>query len=304
MEFFYEEEALNQGKATPSPNGSTAQLTKDEKTNEAFNKFEDDIGDVYEKTAGKLKTLIRDNPSDELRLQIPMMDEATAAKAQEYLKTLDSNLANVENVATSYWNKVSTSSFWSNVTQNLSSTLDTAINLVADDGESSNGNTKNKPVIGGSRTETELRKLSNDKAIYLEYKDTDLKTIDINGKTDEISALLKNDNDLETLMNNIVPEHIAYDKFWSIYFTEKDKVLAEEDKRSKILASSKMTDKDSSKEDDEEEVGWGDDDDEDDEVGSSVVIVKKEDVENNSTDAEKVTKKSGEEEDDEEDDWE
>lgn len=34
-----------------------------------------------------------------------------------YFETLDSNLANMENVATPYWNKMSNSRFWSNITQ-------------------------------------------------------------------------------------------------------------------------------------------------------------------------------------------
>ncbi|CAL9728722.1 protein Dos2p [Monosporozyma unispora] len=319
MEFFYDEEALNQNvdankneSQNDSKDNKGKTLEKDDKTNEVFDKFEDEVGNVYEKATSRLKDIMG-NDSSEVNIQIPLMDDQTAAKAQEYIKTLDSNLANVENVATSYWNKVSSPSFWSNVTQNLSAQVDDIVKIVTENPADDEGPLKrddnddmNKPrksVIGGSRTETELRKLSNEKAIYLEYKkDSNYKELNIKDKTDEISALLKDDKDLARLMNKIVPELIAYNEFWLIYFNEKAKILAMEDKRMKLLATKDSDNKDCK--DETEEIGWGDDDDE--EEDSSVVIVKKEDIQISNESIDKVSHKGKTEndEDDEEDDWE
>lgn len=350
MEFFYEEEALNKAKDQPTndkevkvknDNNSetsvgSSYLNKDERTNQIFDRFEDQIGDVYEKTANKLKEIVSDVNNEGLTIQIPLIDEKTSNKAQKYIETLDNNLANMENVATSYWNKMSNSHFWSNVTQNLATQFENTVSLVSDvinsdvTGTSSkenvnvrNNDSDKKLIIGGSRTETELKNLSNNESIYLEYKpDSDFKEIiNIKDRSQEINKFLKNDKDLENLMNNIVPDSITYTRFWSIYFYERTKILEMEDKRLKLLANKYAKDRDSKKEnrnefstEEEEEVGWGDEDDEDDD--SSVVIINKEDARESNKSGEfksEVDKKeeqsaknnnTDDDNDDDDDDWE
>lgn len=306
MEFFYEEEALNQNAAASQPvsqndskDSHAEHMRKDDKTNEAFNKFEDEVGNVYEKTTSKLKDIMSNDSSD-INIQIPLMDDETAAKAQKYIKTLDSNLASIENVATSYWNKVSSSGFWSNVTQNLSSQVDDIVKIVTenspeDDGPLKHDDDDDSKTIGGNKTKRGLRKLSTDKTIYLEYKkDSSYKEIMIKDKASEISSLLKDDKELDSLMKNIVPELISYNEFWSIYFNEKTKVPTMENE--KIIAAKDSDEKETK---DNETIDWGNDDEE--EEDSSVVIVKKEDIS-----SESIEKASHNEtaDDSDEDDWE
>lgn len=354
MEFFYEEEALNKvknqltndkevdvgNKDKPDNETEASHLNKDERTNHIFNKLEDQIGDVYEKTASKLKEIVNDVNADGLTIQIPLIDEETSNKAQKYIKTLDNNLASMENAATSYWNKMSKSNFWSNVTQNLTTQFENTVNFVSDvinnditstnakdsTNVNDNGNDK-KLIIGGSRTETELKHLSNKESLYLGYKPgIDFKEItDIESRSHEIDQFLKEDKALKTLLNKLVPDSITYTKFWSIYFYERARILDMEDKRLKLVANQYSEDKDmkgkyknspsaeEANKEEEEDVDWGDEDDEDE--YSSVVIVKKEDVEDGSKSSDSNNKEdldvntrnkqnNAEEEEEDDDDWE
>lgn len=141
-----------------------------------------------------------------------------------------------------------------------------------------------------------MRKLSNDKSIYLEFKkDSSYKEINTKDKSDEISSLLKDDKELESLMNEIVPEHISYNEFWTIYFNKKSKVPSMNDDT--IIAPKDSDKKDSA---DNEPIAWGSDEEEEEE-DSSVVIVKKEDISSESI--EKASQKESAEDSDE-DDWE
>lgn len=360
MEFFYEEEVLNKVKDQQKVDKEidvrkeknhdndieVPHLNKDERTNHIFDKLEDQIGDVYEKTVSKLKEIVNDVNTEGLAIPIPLIDEETSTKAQKYIETLDNNLASMENAATSYWNKMSKSNFWSNVTQNLTSQFENTVNFVSDviNNDFPNINSKEhatvkddekdgKVIIGGSRTETELKNLSNNKLLYLEYQPEDnFKEItNIKDRTQEIDQILKKDKDLETLMNKLVPDSITYTKFWSIYLYERARILDREDKRLKLLANEYSKDKDIkekyknspsvesvNKVEEMEEVGWGDEEDDDDD-DSSVVIVKKEDVEDSSKPSylknvedmkkDESNKKNnmdgeGDDDDDDDDDWE
>lgn len=290
MEFAYDEDALNQE--------ATEKIKKDQKTNEAFDKLENELGGVYEIASSKLKSLVKED-KDGIKLDLPI-DEATTKKAQEYLSTLDSNLAQVENVASSYWNKVTTPNFWSSVTDKLSVQLDNVINLTAT--EEKNQTTGNTSSIAGNRTEAEIKKLCNNKDIYLKYEKINLNpNFDIEGKTEEISKILESNKELEALMNSIVPQEIKYKDFWNIYFVKKSEIVEMEEKRKKLLEEAASR---------EEEICWDDDDDNDETREESPVIVKKEDAIEASTEpkreisSEKTETNKTIEEEEDDDDWE
>ena len=247
MDFYYEQEGPQD---VPSDNEG---VTKDEKTNEVFDTFENNFNKVYDRTTKGLQTIIKDD-KDGVKLDIPL-DEATSEKAQAVLTALDNNLAKAEGVAASYWQTVNKPSFWSNITDNLGSRLDQVVQLtnetiaaVSDQGVQD----KTKPAIAGNRTDAELKELSTDKSIYLNAKDDkSLSNADIDLKTDEISKILEENKSLENLMNEIVPQQVSYTAFWTIFLTKRDEILKREEMRKKILVSK---DKDT----EEQEVGWDD----------------------------------------------
>ncbi|CDF90065.1 uncharacterized protein ZBAI_07033 [Zygosaccharomyces bailii ISA1307] len=295
MEFFYDEQAL----ASEQP--STAK--HDEKTEEAFNKLEDEVSKQYDKTAQALKKFVAES-EDGVKLNLPL-DPETSLKAQRYLGQLDSNLQNVEKVAQGYWTKVSNPGFWSSMTNSLSSKLEQVVRV---NDEELNQNAS-KAVVGGNRTESELRALSTDKSIYLDNKSAAPASFDVDDKTEEISKILEKDKDLANLMNEIVPQSIPYKDFWNTYFTLRQKIFEMENNRRKILEG-KQDSKD-------EEIAWDEEEDEtegneeegNDKNREEPVIIKKEDTEqqekkgdNGQEVAEQITRENDEDEDD--DDWE
>lgn len=270
MDFYYEQQTPQETphEGTPAP--------KDEKTNQVFSKFENDLNSAYEKTAEGIKNIMNDNnEGDGVQLDLPI-DEATSEKAQALLSSLDQNLAKVETMASSYWETVKKPSFWSTISDNLGSQLDKVVKITADslsaDGESAassqvNLNIKNQ-TIAGNRTEAELKELSINKQIYLDSKNKQNGSkIDIDSKTEEISEILKINKDLDTLMNALVPLEISYVEFWTVYFAKKDEILKREETRKKILTAGSNgkhgEEQKDAKELQQEEVNW--DDDEEDE---------------------------------------
>lgn len=295
MEFFYDEQAL----ANEQP--STAK--HDEKTEEAFNKLEDEVSKQYDKTAQALKKFVAES-EDGVKLNLPL-DPQTSLKAQHYLGQLDSNLQNVEKVAQGYWTKVSNPGFWSSMTNSLGSKLEQVVRVNDEDLKQN----ASKAVVGGNRTESELRALSTDKSIYLDNKNTAAASFDVDDKTEEISKILEKDKDLANLMNEIVPQSIPYKDFWNTYFTLRQKIFDMENNRRKILEG-KQDSKDV-------EIGWDEEEDEiegneeegNDKNPEEPVIIKKEDTEqqekngdNDREVAKQVTRENDEDEDD--DDWE
>ncbi|CCF57251.1 hypothetical protein KAFR_0C02580 [Kazachstania africana CBS 2517] len=309
MDFVYDEEALNQ----EVPKDKVAK--KDEKTNEVFNKLENELNSVYEKATKEIKKIVQEDDNG-LQLNLPL-DPNTSAKAQKILSDLDSGLANVESVATSYWNKVTAPTFWSNVTEQLSSKLESVglnkpdLNPIKEN-ESKEGSVS--LLAAGNRTEAELKNLSCNKQVFLQRGSKPSLDADfyIDSKTDEISQILSKDKSLEKLMNEIVPVKISYVDFWNIYFYERDAILKKEEKRREILERSKQEETHN----EDEEGGWDDEEEDDDNIHSettksepntddSVVIVTKEDAEDNgirNEEEEKAAKGDNEEDDDDDDD--
>ncbi|KAG0667094.1 hypothetical protein C6P45_005507 [Maudiozyma exigua] len=333
MDFYYEQqtplETPHEG--TPPP--------KDDKTNQVFSRFENDLNSAYEKTAEGIKNIMNEsNGSDGVQLDLPI-DEATSEKAQALLTSLDQNLAKVETIASTYWGTINKSSFWSNISDNLGSQLDKVVKITADslatDGESAESSqvdlNTNNHTIAGNRTEAELKELSINKKIYLDDKNKpEGNKIDIDSKTDEISEILKTNKDLESLMNALVPQEISYVDFWSIYFVKKDEILEREESRKRILTAGskgKNSDNQKDKKDvQQEEIDWDDDEDEEEGINEikeepkidskkedagkesdlsarddSLVIVNKSDVtEEKTTDTNNDNSKNGEVKDEEE----
>lgn len=320
MDFYYEQEITNQD----APEDAT--VKKDEKTNEVFTKLESDLNDAYEKTANGIKNIMGDD-EERIKLDIPL-DQATSEKAQAVLAALDNNLAKAETIANTYWERVKKPSFWSSITDNISSKLDTVVQLTSEtlalDDTVSNDNSEHKSgqTIAGNRTEAELKSLSTDKNIYIGGSKVLDPKIDIESKTEEISDILKENKDLENLMNDLVPHHVSYIDFWNIYLNKKDSILKREETRKEILKSSARNETDT-------EVGWDDEEKEDENAHKSEtlklksakriesinendsstkeespVIISKKDIDEDTDKTDDGSKKESEDAETEDDDWE
>lgn len=254
MEFFYEEQAV--------ANEEASDVKHDEKTEEVFHKFEDEVTRQYQRTTDALKHIVKEDEQG-VKLNLPL-DSEVSETAQRYLKQLDSNLHNVENLALNYWSQVSDAGFWPSMTSKLGSKLEQIVKI---DEPTSKSEQSLQSAAGGNRTEAELKALSTDKAIYLNYESKSSEDFDADAKTDEIARILEQDKNMANLMNNIVPAEITYKEFWRIYFDQRQKILDMENKRKRLLAGQKT---------EEEEVGW--DDEEADAAEEEPVIVKKEDT--------------------------
>ncbi|AJU98479.1 AFH_G0009480.mRNA.1.CDS.1 [Saccharomyces cerevisiae] len=260
MEFFYEEQVacIEDDKINDShtkETGSTENTennelqSRDDKTNEAFQKLEEEVNKRYEKTTSAFKKLVIEK-DDGIEINLPISNETTET-AQKYLKKLDENIHSVESLAQSYWSKMKTKNFWSG----FSSFDNAAENDSNDKDESSK---ENEIAVGGNRTEAELRTLSKDKSVYLDNKmDLQLDPFDVDEKTEEICSILQGDKDISKSMNDIVPHKISYKDFWHIYFLQRNKILDKESKRKEILSKKE-------KETEEKEVEWDDEEEEDD----------------------------------------
>ncbi|CAI1819525.1 hypothetical protein SEUBUCD646_0B01980 [Saccharomyces eubayanus] len=309
MDFFYEEQVANieGGRLSNQKESSTEESVdaternsnsgvqgRDVKTNEAFQKLEEEVNKQYEKTTSAFKKLVVEK-DDGIEINIPISDETTEA-AQKYLKKLDDNIHNVENLAQSYWSKMKTTSFWSG----FGSINDTTDDASADNFE---GLEEKGIAVGGNRTEAELRTLSKDRSVYLNNKmDLEKEPFDVDEKTDEICLILQGDKDIARLMNDIVPHKISYKNFWNIYFSEKNRILDKESKRKEILL----------KKEKEAEVAW-DDEDEEIEAGASLKNEDEAKVEEPKKEVEEEKKDGGngedddgddDDDDDDDDDWE
>ncbi|CCD22526.1 Dos2p NDAI_0A03690 [Naumovozyma dairenensis CBS 421] len=266
--------AINDAAAAAAADDDDEKGTISEETrkiNETMQAIENQVTKTFELTKSKLRDVVEEKDNG-IELKIPILDDETTERANYYLGQLDSNLANVENLASSYWNKVSskTGGFWSSMNE----ALDKIVALDVE--ESSKENEQQVIVVAGNRTEAELKNLSNDKNIYLKKKEKDNSSdtehnfnIESDEITKEISTILQNDKDLEKLMNSIVPHDVDYKTFWQIYFTEREQILARGEERKKLLNKSKKIDNSEKKTKYEtvEEVSWDDDDDDEEEEG-------------------------------------
>lgn len=280
MEFFYEEQAV----ANAEPSGKE----RDEKTEQVFNKLEDEVSKQYERTASALKKIVTDD-EDGFKLNLASNPEVSET-AQRYLRQLDDNLHSVEKVALNYWSKVSDAGFWPSVAGKLGTSLDKLVKLDEPQAGEKSGQTAS--AAGGNRTEAELKALSTNRALYLDLEAASDQDFDADAKTEEIARILETDRDMAKLMNEIVPESISYNEFWRVYFSERQKILDREGKRREILTEKKAQ---------EEEIGWDDEDAETNE--EEAVIVSKEDtlLEKGSEKAVAGTEEPRDDEDD--DDW-
>lgn len=254
MEFFYDEQAV--------ANEETSGKNHDERTDQVFHKLEDEVSKQYQRTTNVLKQMVKEDEQG-VKVNLPL-DPEVSETAQRYLKQLDNNLHNVENLALNYWTKVSDAGFWPSVTEKLGSKLEQLVSL---DESPSGPQQSGKGAAGGNRTEAELRALSTDKSIYLNSKLEYSEEFDADAKTEEIAKILEQDKEMANLMNEVVPAEVSYKDFWRIYFTQRQRILEMEDKRKKLLAG---------KDSEVEEVGW--DDEEADATEEEPVIVKKEDT--------------------------
>lgn len=125
-------------------------------------------------------------------------------------------------------------------------------------------------AYSSSRYDTDLFKLHTSEHFYLNGNVEDNHDVAIDGKTEEISSLLKQYPDtLEQLMNRLVPVEILYKKFWSRYFVQEQRLRENERSRKELLSKDELNSgADLSKdfeEDDEEDFTWDDDDDDEEE---------------------------------------
>ncbi|SCV03978.1 LAMI_0H12464g1_1 [Lachancea mirantina] len=271
MEFFYEEQATS--------NGPESSKNHDDKTDEAFRLLESEIDAGYNRTTTVLRKFMDDSKDIELKLPI---DEELSNKTQEVLGKLDTKLQGVENMAQSYWKRVSSGPFWSSLTQQADKLND----ISAKDSEGGNVTLKSA-TLAANRTEAELKSLSVDASIYLEGNVKVPESWNPDEKTSEIAALLEKEDELRALMNRIVPEKISYRDFWGIYMLRRNQILNTERKRKEILNHSTS---------EVQEVDWDDEDEtgNDDETQNKQAKTKMEAAENVAADDDA----------DEDDDWE
>lgn len=278
MDFIYEEEAIPK-----EPSANEQETQNDSQVEQVFTKLENEVTRGYEKTTEVINKYIHED-EEGIHLELPI-DPAVAEKAQQYLKTLDNNLQNVEAVAQNYWTKVSNPGFWASISTSLGLQLDKVVQLGTEGVNNLNVEETLEVVdtpinVAGNRTDAELRELATKKDIYIDNKLPLDPEFDADAKTDEISKILEADTNLSKLMNEIVPQNIPYKEFWNIYFINKNKILEMEEKRKKILED---------KESEKEISGW-DDEDEDD-ISEQPVIIEKEDVIESATEEEKPTER-------------
>lgn len=217
-------------------------------------------------------------------INVPEVDlKNIQTQANDALDSLDSTLEKVEQQAGKYVSQFT--SFFSSMV---------AIAPEAEkENEKENETVFSSPLneYGTSRYDGELYKLHSDESYYLtEEVDDNASSFDADGKTLEISGLLKKYPSLTSLMNELVPLKISYNTFWYRYFLQEQKLKQSEQNRKRLLEK-----KDAQEPNDEEEFTWDDEEDAEDVAKEEAVDVGKE---------VKEEKKSTDEEDKSDDDWE
>ncbi|ORX82907.1 hypothetical protein K493DRAFT_342119 [Basidiobolus meristosporus CBS 931.73] len=81
-------------------------------------------------------------------------------------------------------------------------------------------------------------------------------TFEVTDYTDEISELLKANPELQELMQQIVPTHVPYEKFWLRYYFRVFEIDEKEEKRKQLVNDAAVNNEE------EELFNWDDDDDE------------------------------------------
>lgn len=217
-------------------------------------------------------------------INVPEVDlKNIQTQANDALDSLDSTLEKVEQQAGKYVSQFT--SFFSSMV--------TIAPEAEKEKEKENETVFSSPLneYGTSRYDGELYKLHSDESYYLtEEVDDNASSFDADGKTLEISGLLKKYPSLTSLMNELVPLKISYNTFWYRYFLQEQKLKQSEQNRKRLLEK-----KDAQEPNDEEEFTWDDEEDAEDVAKEEAVDVGKE---------VKEEKESTDEEDKSDDDWE
>lgn len=291
MDFLYEE--------TATETADAVKVTKhDDKTDEAFQKFEDQVDEQLQKTSKAILGFVKEK--DSLNFQIPENLGGTVTnKAQEMLGKLDDNLEKVEELTQGYWNTVSKKSFWSSMANTISTQFQEVLDFDAKEAEGSN-----KDTAFSSITDTKLKQLAIDKSIYLKYDAASLpKDFVIKEHFEEIQELLNKDSDLKSLHEDVVPAPLDDATFWNIYFTKKAEILNLASKKRDLLSAKEDLGK-------EQAIGWDDEEEDSEEeiIPSKTAKAKqdsntgKETISSAKTESKAI--KQEENDDEEDDDWE
>ncbi|CCK69945.1 Dos2p KNAG_0D01940 [Huiozyma naganishii CBS 8797] len=243
------------------------------------------------------------------------LNDKTTELAQTYLESLDGELARVEEAASAYWSKLSNGrmGLWSSFSKSwgIGETADgTAQKKPEATVNNDHRTTSDASNFTGTRTDLELKRLSQDKSLYSNA----MKTLDLSEVTPankaEVDKILSIDKQLAQLADELVPSQISYDAFWQIYFDEKSKIIQMGEERKRLSNEAKRITE-------EEEVKWDDDEDEDadekeQDGDESLVIVDKKDTEKEASQPALSSKEKNEDNkredasnnDDDDDDWE
>ncbi|CDO94651.1 unnamed protein product [Kluyveromyces dobzhanskii CBS 2104] len=293
MEFLYD--------VTAEETADAVKVTKhDDKTDDAFHKFEDQVDEQIQKTSKAILNLVKEK--DSLNFQIPdKLGGTVSTKAQEMLGKLDDSLEKVEELTHGYWKTVSNKSFWSSMANTISTQFQEVPDLHAKDSES-----PGKANTSDSITENRLQQLSIDKTIYLQYDTATLpKNFVIKEHTDEIQQLLSKDSDLKNLRDSVVFADLTEEIFWNIFFTKRTEILNLANKKRELLSVKDDVGK-------EQAVGWDDEEeDSEEEIIPSTTPKSKKESNDSDTEVKAATKvgshgekQEEQQEEDDDDDWE
>ena len=225
---------------------------------EAFQKFEDQVDQQFQKTSNAIKDFVKEN--ENLNFQLPEhLGDSVSSKAQEMLGKLDSNLQNVEELTQGYWKTVSKGSFWSSIADSISNQFSEALNL---DKAGELSDAKTAASGDDSITDIKLKQLSLDSSQYLKFDKKKLsKDFVIGSRSNEIEGMLTADPDLKKLLNSLVPSELPEEEFWNIHFTLRQMILDMASKKRNLEEIKKEHEK-------EAQLGW--DDEDEDEVDGGV----------------------------------
>lgn len=261
MEFVYDE--------TATATSEDVKVTEhDNKTDEAFQKFEEQVDQQYQKTATVIKEFIKDNEVLS-KIKLPKdLEGKVANKAEEVLNKmrLDQNLSNVEEKAQEYWSTFSKGSFWSSMANSLSQQFAGNIDLKQDNPDTPGEKDSEKIAADQSN----MKNVSLDPAFYLNFDKAELDgQFILEPYVKEITDLLENNRPLADIHAELVPTNLSESDFWNIYFT-KSEVRSMKSKKLDLLKI---------KEDHENQkrIGWDDEEDEEEAIipSTSVLAEKK-----------------------------
>lgn len=195
-------------------------------------------------------------------VQSKKMLDLLSGATNSYLDDLDKELEQVENFAGTYASKVG--NFFKNaiIEDPKDASIDAANVGDLDANESSvlfNVPENIKTPIYATRTDAQLNALHTSQSLYLtDAADEDFdkfkSEFDLEGKTNDITELLKKHPSLQNLMSLIVPTKVTYEEFWIRYYYMHNQILKQEEKRKQLLEN----------ENDDDEFNWDEEEEEQD----------------------------------------